>query len=110
MTDRKLAEQYFTDLPREGRVDSEQNLRAWLWHTCPATRRDPVEGEIWLLRAERLRQRRLEAGYTQQQLAELAGVTVGQLSRIERGLVRPHRATIAALTAALAGGAQGSTR
>ena len=31
-----LAQQYFADLERDNRTDNDENLRAWLWFTCPA--------------------------------------------------------------------------
>ncbi len=47
-----LANQYFTDLEADGRTDSDDNLRAWLWFTCPANLREPVAEKIESLRKE----------------------------------------------------------
>jgi transcriptional regulator with XRE-family HTH domain len=44
---------------------------------------------------------RQEQGLTQVDLAYLAGLSVGTISRIESGKARPHRATLRALAAAL---------
>lgn len=50
-----------------------------------------------------LSQLRLQAGLTQEELAERAGVSVRGLRKLERGLVeRPHRRTLEALTIGLA--------
>jgi transcriptional regulator with XRE-family HTH domain len=50
----------------------------------------------------RIRAGRLRVGLTQQELAERAGVAVGTLSLIERGVVRrPHRLTRRALLSVL---------
>jgi len=37
-----LAHKYFTDLESDKRVHSRDNLRAWLWFSCPADLRGPV--------------------------------------------------------------------
>jgi len=42
----QLAAQYFTDLKRDNRKDTEENLNAWLWFTCPAHLRTEVQAEI----------------------------------------------------------------
>ena len=44
---------------------------------------------------------RARLGLTQQGLAEASGLSVSQVSRIERGNHAPHRSTIERLTAAL---------
>ena len=44
---------------------------------------------------------RLDAGVTQQQLAERSGISQADISRYERGLGNPTRATIDALAVAL---------
>ncbi len=49
-----------------------------------------------------LRRYRLEAGLTQEELAERAGLSVNGLSALERGTrQRPHRATVDVLAEAL---------
>ena len=48
----QLAEQYFRDLKQDGREDNEENLRAWLWFTCPARLRVDVQAEIERIRHE----------------------------------------------------------
>lgn len=42
----RLADQYWADLAADGRQDSPENERAWLWHTCPAAMRSAVGGLI----------------------------------------------------------------
>jgi ribosome-binding protein aMBF1 (putative translation factor) len=44
---------------------------------------------------------RLDAGLTQQQLAERSGISQADISRCERGMGNPTRTTLDALTAAL---------
>jgi transcriptional regulator with XRE-family HTH domain len=44
---------------------------------------------------------RRERGLTQVELAYLAGISVGTVSRIESRAARPHRSTLRALAAAL---------
>jgi len=41
-----LAEQYFIDLERDNRQDTRENLRGWLWFTCPAHLRTEVAEAI----------------------------------------------------------------
>lgn len=54
-----------------------------------------------------IRHRRVTAGLTQEQLAELSGVSVRAISDIERGrAARPHRSSVELLARALAGRAQ----
>lgn len=53
------------------------------------------------LAGDALRQRRTRAGLTREQLAVRAGLATRTLQRIELGQARPHRATVAALLAAL---------
>jgi len=48
-----------------------------------------------------LRQHRLAAGLTQEQLAERAGMSVFGIQKLERGTTHPYRDTAARLTAAL---------
>ena len=48
-----------------------------------------------------LRQHRLAAGLTQEQLAERAGLSVFGIQKLERGTTHPYRDTAARLTAAL---------
>jgi tetratricopeptide (TPR) repeat protein/DNA-binding XRE family transcriptional regulator len=49
-----------------------------------------------------IRLRRIEAGLTQEQLAELSGLSIRAISDIERGItIRPHRSSVALLEAAL---------
>ena len=51
---------------------------------------------------ELLRERRREAGYSQEALAERAGLSVGAISALEQGLRRaPHRDTVDAISDAL---------
>lgn len=47
-----LADQYFADLARDGRQDNPENLRAWLWFTCPAHLRGEVRERIEETRQE----------------------------------------------------------
>jgi hypothetical protein len=49
----QLSEQYFSDLASENRSDTDDNLTAWLWFTCPADRRDDVRQAIVQKRAKR---------------------------------------------------------
>ncbi len=42
----EIADQFFIDAERDGRQINEVNLRAWLWFTCPAEMRVPVERAI----------------------------------------------------------------
>lgn len=49
-----------------------------------------------------LKQRRLEAGLTQQELAVLAGLSASTIYRIEAGERRPQRRTVRDLERALA--------
>jgi len=42
----QLAQQYFSDLDRDDRADTAENLRAWLWFTCPAHLREDVRATI----------------------------------------------------------------
>ena len=49
-----------------------------------------------------LRARRLAVGLTQERLAVMAGISAAALRRIERGEATPQRATMRAITAALA--------
>lgn len=48
-----------------------------------------------------IRRRREALGWTQQRLASEAGVAVGTIHQIEAGRTTPHRATVAAIEAAL---------
>src|SRR6516164_8820583 len=48
-----------------------------------------------------LRQHRLEAGLTQEALAERAGLSVHGIQKLERGVTRPYRDTLERLLAAL---------
>jgi hypothetical protein len=41
-----IVNQYYADLQRDGREDNEENLRAWLWFTCPAQLRREVDSAI----------------------------------------------------------------
>lgn len=50
---------------------------------------------------EELRQRRLELGLTQKQLAEMAGISQPLVARIERGTVDPRTSTLRRIVAAL---------
>jgi len=52
MSVEQLARQYFADLARDGRTDTAENLRAWLWFTCPAHMRGEIEQEIQKMRDE----------------------------------------------------------
>ena len=57
-------------------------------------------GEVF---GDLLRQRRVEAGLTQEELAERAGLSVRGISGLERGArARPHRDTLLRLAEALA--------
>jgi transcriptional regulator with XRE-family HTH domain len=47
--------------------------------------------------AERVRQARKEKRYTQQQLAEGAGVSLGTINNLERGVSVPQRANLASI-------------
>ena len=51
--------------------------------------------------AQKVRALRVRGGMTQQDLAETSGLSVSQVSRIERGNHAPHRSTIERLTAVL---------
>lgn len=57
--------------------------------------------ELLTLVARRLRQERASAGLSQEELARLADVTAMTVSRIERGIHWPSRATLEALARAL---------
>jgi hypothetical protein len=48
-----LAQGYFDDLESDGRNDTPENLRAWLWFTCPAILRQEVEAKINQMKAEK---------------------------------------------------------
>jgi hypothetical protein len=53
----KLATQFFSDAAREEGEINEENLRGWLWFTCPANMRAAVERAIraderWKTRGE----------------------------------------------------------
>jgi hypothetical protein len=37
-----LAEQFFSDCKQDNRVPNWENLKGWLWHTCPASLRVEV--------------------------------------------------------------------
>jgi tetratricopeptide (TPR) repeat protein/transcriptional regulator with XRE-family HTH domain len=50
-----------------------------------------------------IRHRRVTAGLTQEQLAELSGLSVRAISDIERGRAAPHRSSVELLARALAG-------
>lgn len=50
---------------------------------------------------KRLQQLRLEAGFTQEQLADEIGVTIESISNIERGIHGPKFETLEKLAAAL---------
>lgn len=41
-----LVDTFFADLEQDGRPATEDNLRAWLWFTCPAQLRGDVESAI----------------------------------------------------------------
>jgi transcriptional regulator with XRE-family HTH domain len=51
--------------------------------------------------AARLRELREQKGFTQKQLAELAGMTLSGVTHLEQGLREPSWATVQALAAAL---------
>lgn len=59
------------------------------------------ESELLTLVARRLRQERTAAGLSQEDLARLAEVTSMTVSRIERGIHWPSRATLESLARAL---------
>ncbi len=41
-----LVDAFFADLAADGRAATEENLRAWLWFTCPAPLRSETERAI----------------------------------------------------------------
>lgn len=45
-TVRDLAGGFFTDCDQDGRAPNDENLRAWLWFTCPAHMRPEAEAAI----------------------------------------------------------------
>jgi len=49
-----LAKRYFIDLSANSREDTDENLRAWLWFSCPADLRDAVRERILALRRNTL--------------------------------------------------------
>lgn len=51
MTINQLADQYFRDLATDFRTDTDENLTAWLWFTCPAGLRVEVRARIEDIRA-----------------------------------------------------------
>lgn len=51
--------------------------------------------------AKAIRELRIEQGITQEDLAHGAGITVGHLSKIERGLANPGWSTVEAIAGAL---------
>jgi transcriptional regulator with XRE-family HTH domain len=51
--------------------------------------------------ARAIRELRIERGITQEALAHGAGITVGHLSKIERGLANPGWSTVEAIADAL---------
>lgn len=77
---------YITEL-RERYSDEERA------HLDAEMRRFDLAGQLLSLR--------LDAGVTQQQLAEQSGISQADISRYERGLGNPTRATIDALAVAL---------
>ena len=42
----ELADAFFRDCEIDNRVANEENLRAWLWFTCPAAMRRDAEKAI----------------------------------------------------------------
>jgi DNA-binding XRE family transcriptional regulator len=78
------------DYVREVRERYSESERA---HLDSQMRRFDLAGQLLSLR--------LGAGLTQQQLAERSGISQADISRCERGVGNPTRATLDALTAAL---------
>ncbi len=81
---------YLTDYIQEVRERYNDEQRA---HLDAEMRRFDLAGQLLSLR--------LDAGVTQQQLAERSGLSQADISRYERGLGNPTRATIDALAVAL---------
>ncbi len=79
-----------TDYIQEVRDRYTDEQRA---HLDAEMRRFDLAGQLLSLR--------LDAGVTQQQLAEQSGISQADISRYERGLGNPTRATIDALAVAL---------
>ena len=79
-----------TDYIQEVRERYNDEERA---HLDAEMRRLDLAGQLLSLR--------LDAGVTQQQLAERSGISQADISRYERGLGNPTRATIDALAVAL---------
>lgn len=59
----------------------------------------PLDPKVALARA--IRELRTERGATQEALAHEAGITVGHLSKIERGLANPSWTTVVSIAKAL---------
>jgi len=78
------------DYLREVRERYSETERA---HLDAQMRRFDLAGQLLSLR--------LDTGLTQQQLAERSGISQADISRCERGVGNPTRATLDALTAAL---------
>jgi XRE family transcriptional regulator, regulator of sulfur utilization len=79
-----------TDYVQEVRERYSEEERA---HLDAEMRRFDLAGQLLALR--------LDAGVTQEQLAERSGISQADISRYERGLGNPTRATIDALAVAL---------
>ena len=71
------------------------------WPWGGRARETPMVTESTTTFGALLRQHRLAAGLTQEQLAERAGMSVFGIQKLERGTTHPYRDTAARLTAAL---------
>ena len=74
------------------------SARIWLGDRYIQQKANPVvsgvQGDRPALFGELLRQHRAAAGFTQEELAERAGLSVRGLRYLERGLHRPYRDTV----------------
>ncbi len=71
-----IANQFYADLEREDQPCTEQNLRAWLWFTCPAHMRSAVEP---LIRTDE----RWQSGQDQRTVTKRLRLTPAEAERIE---------------------------
>ena len=84
----QIADQFFTDCERDNRSPNPENLRAWLWFSCPAQLRSEIEELI--LRDKRYsvsREKTIRFRLTEEEKAAIsksaedAGMTVSQFIR-----------------------------
>lgn len=68
--------------------------------------RSPTFNDPIAQRGFEIRMRRLSLGFSQEQLAKIAELSVSQLSKVERGLCRPHAYTLIRLERALSSSAK----